>query len=83
VEESVLNKAMENATLRGQVAANGKADFYSSPKILTTVEDSVVEAGEQHAKGIGWVLSSDKVGEMVELLKRMGLFEKLRDEEAA
>ncbi|MET3351504.1 UNVERIFIED_ORG: type I restriction enzyme R subunit [Arthrobacter sp. UYEF1] len=83
VAESVLNKAMENATLRGQAAANGKADFYSSPKILTTVEDSVIEAGEQHAKGIGWVLSSDKVGEMVELLKRMGLFEKLRDEEAA
>ncbi|MDQ0000464.1 type I restriction enzyme R subunit [Pseudarthrobacter sulfonivorans] len=83
VAESVMNKAMENATLRGQAAANGKADFYSSPKILTTVEDSVIEAGEQHAKGIGWVLSSDKVGEMVELLKKMGLFEKLRDEAAA
>ncbi|MET4144428.1 type I restriction endonuclease [Arthrobacter sp. UYCo732] len=83
VAESVMNKAIENATLRGQAAANGKADFYSSPKILTTVEDSVIEAGEQHAKGIGWVLSSDKVGEMVELLKKMGLFEKLRDEEAA
>lgn len=83
VAESVLNKALENGTLRGQAAANGKADFYSSPKILTTVEDSVIEAGEQHAKGIGWVLSSDKVGEMVELLKKMGLFEKLRDEEAA
>ncbi|MGF9660647.1 type I restriction endonuclease [Arthrobacter crystallopoietes] len=83
VAESVLNKAMENKTLRGQAMANGKADFYSSPKILTTVEDSVIEAGEQHAKGIGWVLSSDKVGEMVELLKKMGLFEKLRDEEAA
>lgn len=83
VAESVLNKAMENATLRGQAAANGKADFYSSPKILTTVEDSVIEAGEQHAKGIGWVLSSDKVGEMVELLKKMGLFEKLRDADAA
>jgi len=83
VAESVLNKALENQTLRGQAQANGKVDFYSSPKILTTVEDSVIEAGEQHAKGIGWVLSSDKVGEMVELLKRMGLFEKLRDEEAA
>ncbi|WP_091723685.1 type I restriction enzyme subunit R domain-containing protein [Pseudarthrobacter equi] len=83
VAESVLNKALENRTLRGQAQANGKVDFYSSPKILTTVEDSVIEAGEQHAKGIGWVLSSDKVGEMVELLKKMGLFEKLRDEEAA
>lgn len=57
---------MENTTLRGQALANGKADFYSSPKILTTVEDSVMAAGEQHAKGIGWVLSSEKVGEMVE-----------------
>jgi type I restriction enzyme R subunit len=82
VAESVLNKALENQTLRGQAQANGKVDFYSSPKILTTVEDSVIEAGEQHAKGIGWVLSSDKVGEMVELLKKMGLFEKLRNEAA-
>ncbi|TQJ33050.1 type I restriction endonuclease subunit R [Arthrobacter sp. SLBN-122] len=82
VAESVLNKALENHTLRGQAVANGKADFYSSPKIRTTVEDSVIEAGEQHARGIGWVLSSDKVGEMVELLKKMGLFEKLREEAA-
>ncbi len=82
IAESVLNKALESTTLRGQAAANGKADFYSSSKILTTVEDSVIEAGEQHAKGIGWVLSSDKMGDMVELLKKMGLFEKLRDEVA-
>lgn len=64
-------------------AANCMADFYSSPKILTTVEECVIEAGEQHTKGIGLVLSSDKVGDIVELLKKVGLFESPREEEAA
>ncbi len=78
VAETVLKKALENETLRGQAQANGKVDFYSSPKILSTVEDTIIEAGEQHAKGIGWLLSSDKMPGFIEVLRTMGMYEQFR-----
>ncbi|WP_026544121.1 type I restriction endonuclease [Arthrobacter sp. 35/47] len=81
--ESVMNKALENETLRNQAKANRKVDFYSSPKILRTVEDTVIETGEQHAKGVNWLLSPDKLPELIEVLRTMGMYEKFRGEELA
>jgi type I restriction enzyme R subunit len=83
VAETVLNKALENDVLRGQAEANLKTDFYSSPKIIRTVEDTIIEAGEQHAKGIGWLLSQDKLPEFIDVLRTMGMYEKFRGEEVA
>ena len=83
VAETVLNKALENDVLRGQAEANLKTDFYSSPKIIRTVEDTIIEAGEQHAKGIGWLLSSDKLPEFIDVLRTMGMYEKFRGEAVA
>ncbi|MGJ9403051.1 hypothetical protein [Arthrobacter sp. KK5.5] len=56
-------------------------DFYSSPRILSTVEDTIIEAGEQHSKGIEWVLTSEKVADLIEVLRTMGLYEKFRGED--
>ena len=39
--------------------------------------------GEQHAKGIGWLLSSDKLPDFIEVLKKMGMYEKFREEDNA
>jgi type I restriction enzyme, R subunit len=80
--ESVVRKMLENDDLRAQARANNRDDFFAGPDLWATMQEIIVEAGDQHAKGIERLATDRSREDIVAILALMRLWETLRDDAA-
>jgi type I restriction enzyme R subunit len=80
--ESVVRKMLENDDLRAQARANNRDDFFAGPDLWATMQEIIVEAGDQHAKGIERLATDRSREEILAILALMRLWETLRDDAA-
>lgn len=79
--ESVVRKMLENEDLRAQARANNRQDFFAGPDLWATLQEIIVEAGDQHAKGIERLATDGSREDIVSVLTMMRLWEALRAED--
>ncbi|TQJ23805.1 type I restriction enzyme R subunit [Micromonospora sp. A202] len=77
--ESVVRKMLDNGDLRAQARANNRQDFFAGPDLWSTLQEIIVEAGDQHAKGIERLAAERSRDDILAILAMMRLWETLRD----
>jgi type I restriction enzyme, R subunit len=80
--ESMVRKMLENEDLRAQARANNRQDFFAGPDLWATLQEIIVEAGDQHAKGIERLAADRSREDILAILALMRLWETLRSEAA-
>jgi type I restriction enzyme R subunit len=80
--ESVLRKMLESEDLRAQARANNKQDFFAGPDLWGAMQEIIVEAGDQHAKGLERLATDRSKDDILAILAMMRLWEALREDVA-
>ncbi len=80
VYRTVESKILENDDLEKQSKANTRADFYDSTDLWPAVITAILEAGDNHSKGIERLLDEGNRDKFLKALQTGGLYEKLRGE---
>jgi type I restriction enzyme, R subunit len=78
VYRTVESKILENDDLEKQSKANSRADFYDSTDLWPAVISAILEAGENHTKGVERLLDEGNRAKFLKALQAGGLYEKLR-----
>lgn len=78
VISSVMRHAENNEQLQREAIANGPVDFAASPTLPEAIEEIVYVAGEGHQKAINALLEITDNGQLVDVLLRGGLQQRLR-----
>ncbi len=81
----IMGKLLESDTLRKQAANNSKEQFATSPDLMHELENAIIEALDAHTSMSTKALNSPNVkkGMLRLLLQHSGLWEKLRQGDAA
>ena len=80
VKDVLVGKLLESSTLRQQAASNEEERFWESPDITSQITSAIIDAEEAHEEMSTQLLSSDdNMKLLVEVLRKMKLWEQLRD----
>ena len=79
VVESVIRKMLESEDLKAQARANNKQDFFAGPDLWRTMQEIIVEAGDQQHRGIERLAADRSKQDIVAILAMMRLWETLRE----
>jgi type I restriction enzyme R subunit len=77
--ETVMRKMLESEDLRAQARANNRQDFFAGPDLWRTVQEIIVEAGDQHQKGVERLATDGSRQDILAILGLMRLWEALRE----
>ena len=78
VYRTVESKILENDDLEKQSKANSRADFYDSTDLWPAIINAILEAGENHTKGVERLLDEGNRAKFLKALQAGGPYEKLR-----
>jgi type I restriction enzyme R subunit len=74
-----MRKMLESEDLKAQANANNKQDFFAGPDLWRTMQEIIVEAGDQQHRGIERLSADRSKQDIVAILAMMRLWETLRE----